>query len=556
MPTSWYQVIPTVLELVERYRPRSILDVGVGFGKYGVLLRDALEVPLGRYHKSQWKLRIDGVEVFRGYRNPLHDYCYDRVYYGDIANLIDQLPRYDLILLVDVLEHLEKERGRGLIGALLGHCAQCLLISTPLYPDPQGPYLENECEAHRSKWVITDFLDFDFSYKVIPIGASAAQLIAVFPRSIGLGPAEGAQIRLLPSEGHTSQSPQLTIGCFLPHKNLTGGLKMFLSHLKWLQLRGHRIIAFAGADGGKAVMPPWSNFAPDVIVPLPPNGSLVDAVRAVACDVLFAVWLEQLPDFVRTGIPVVYWEHGHEWLFGELNDLTHDAPLRKRMSYCYQQPCHIASVSPTVARILRVRYGRDTFIIPNGIDTELYSPGQRPNDGTVLLIGNPFLRFKGFDVALRALQRVWDCGCRFRVKWICQAEPQVRGVTFPLNFIVNPPQSELPRHIAAADVFLFTSWYEGFGMPPLEAMACGVPVVATDCGGIQVYAKAGENALLADPGDVDSLAHAVIYLLGDSDAREYLSRRGRETALRFHFTNTVPLLESYLYAAASECRRS
>ncbi|MBC7343764.1 MAG: glycosyltransferase family 1 protein, partial [Clostridia bacterium] len=73
MPTSWYQVIPIVLDQIQSLQPRSVLDVGIGFGKYGMLIREALEVPLGRYYKHQWQIKVDGVEVFSGYKNPIHE---------------------------------------------------------------------------------------------------------------------------------------------------------------------------------------------------------------------------------------------------------------------------------------------------------------------------------------------------------------------------------------------------------------------------------------------------------------------------------------------------
>lgn len=547
MPTSWYHVIPSILEFIERYRPRSILDVGVGFGKYGVLLREALEVPHGRYHKSQWRLKVEGIEVFRGYKNPLHEYCYDRIYYEEVTSILHKLPQYDFILLIDVLEHLEKDQGRKLIRELLDHCTQCVLISTPLYPSAQGGYLGNEYETHKSRWVITDFIDFDFSYKLIPIGSNAAQLISVFPSQGEHSRAPHVEPTLAHAQSLRLDTEPLTVGYFLPHRNLTGGMKALVAQMRWLQARGHRIVVFGKAEDGAAVMPAWSDFEPDVVVPLHPARPLLECVNSAPCDVVIAGWWEQLPELAELTVPVIYWEQGHEWLFGELNDLAHDAPARRWLSYCYKQPCHMASVSPTVAQILRVRYNRETFILPNGIDTDVYSPGKRPDDGTVLLVGNPSLRFKGFDVALRTLQKVWNAGYKFKVRWICQVKPEVKGVTFPIHFVVNPPQGELPRYIADADILLFTSWYEGFGMPPLEAMACGVPVVATECGGIQTYAKPGENALLADPGDVDSLAHAVIYLLNNKEAREYLGQKGRETALRFHFSKVIPILESYAY---------
>ncbi len=61
MPTSRFQVIPDILSLLQREQPRSILDVGVGFGKYGLLIRDILEIPFERYNKQQWICQIDGV---------------------------------------------------------------------------------------------------------------------------------------------------------------------------------------------------------------------------------------------------------------------------------------------------------------------------------------------------------------------------------------------------------------------------------------------------------------------------------------------------------------
>ncbi|MGF9965198.1 hypothetical protein [Bacillus rhizoplanae] len=54
MPSSIYQAIPDILQHIIVEEPMSILDVGVGFGKYGLLLREALDVPYERYHKHEW----------------------------------------------------------------------------------------------------------------------------------------------------------------------------------------------------------------------------------------------------------------------------------------------------------------------------------------------------------------------------------------------------------------------------------------------------------------------------------------------------------------------
>lgn len=78
MPISWQEVIPNVMSKVEQFKPKSILDIGIGFGKYGVLLRELLELPYERYDKDSWIIQIDGVEGYSNYRNPLHDYAYNQ----------------------------------------------------------------------------------------------------------------------------------------------------------------------------------------------------------------------------------------------------------------------------------------------------------------------------------------------------------------------------------------------------------------------------------------------------------------------------------------------
>jgi glycosyltransferase involved in cell wall biosynthesis len=84
---------------------------------------------------------------------------------------------------------------------------------------------------------------------------------------------------------------------------------------------------------------------------------------------------------------------------------------------------------------------------------------------------------------------------------------------------------------AAATVFAYPSRYEGFGLPPLQAMAAGTPVVASDCGALAEVL--GDAALLVPAGDADSLAGALGRLLDDAGARSQLSQRGIGRAATF-----------------------
>lgn len=91
--------------------------------------------------------------------------------------------------------------------------------------------------------------------------------------------------------------------------------------------------------------------------------------------------------------------------------------------------------------------------------------------------------------------------------------------------------------LAAAAVLAFPSRYEGFGLPPLEAMAAGVPVVATAAGAVPEVV--GEAAVLVPPGDVDALAGALAQVLGDESWAERLRRRGHERVAAFSWDTTV-----------------
>ena len=86
-------------------------------------------------------------------------------------------------------------------------------------------------------------------------------------------------------------------------------------------------------------------------------------------------------------------------------------------------------------------------------------------------------------------------------------------------------------------VFVYPSLYEGFGLPLLEAMACGAPVVTSNVGSI--VETVGHAARLVSPTDVDDLAHAITSLLNDSREREHLSSVGIEHAKKFSWERTA-----------------
>ncbi|UOF90552.1 glycosyltransferase [Fodinisporobacter ferrooxydans] len=108
----------------------------------------------------------------------------------------------------------------------------------------------------------------------------------------------------------------------------------------------------------------------------------------------------------------------------------------------------------------------------------------------------------------------------------------------------------------SADVFVSTSWMEGFGLPPLEAMVCGTPVVTTNSGGILDFCEHGHSAYIVPPKNPESIAEGIMQVLTDQALAQKLVRGGLHSASRLtqqNFeTNIVQAIEDIYHARISK----
>jgi len=157
MATSNWQNISFNIELVRKINPHSILDIGAGFGRWGFLFREFLEVWDDGNTSGKWKRKIDTVEIYTPYIKEYHKYFYDNIFVGDATDFIKKTSeRYDLINCGDVLEHFEKEKGVEFIKDCLGKC-RYLLINIPVGKNWKQEGGENPYEEHKSVWKNSDF---------------------------------------------------------------------------------------------------------------------------------------------------------------------------------------------------------------------------------------------------------------------------------------------------------------------------------------------------------------------------------------------------------------
>ncbi|HMV11524.1 MAG TPA: class I SAM-dependent methyltransferase [Nitrosomonas sp.] len=162
MPFSFSNQLSAIIGYAEQQKPLSILDIGVGMGQYGFLLRTNLEnINLFEINganarlrdKNQWRIKIDGIEGYAGYLTPVHNYAYNRILIGDALELLPTLASnsYDLVLAIDILEHFYKEQGVHFLKECRRIAKGSSLISTPKeFMEQDVP--ANPFENHRSVW--------------------------------------------------------------------------------------------------------------------------------------------------------------------------------------------------------------------------------------------------------------------------------------------------------------------------------------------------------------------------------------------------------------------
>ena len=215
----------------------------------------------------------------------------------------------------------------------------------------------------------------------------------------------------------------------------------------------------------------------------------------------------------------------------------------------------VTAPSQFLAQATRDNFGitRDIEVIPNFVDTERFSPPASPPAGGPprIVHSSNFRPLKRVDDVLAVFERVRRARpCRLALlgdgpeRPRIEAEVRARGLGDDVTFLGE--QLDVVATLRRAHVFLLPSETESFGLAALEALACGVPVVASRAGGLAEVIRAGEDGFLLPVGDVEAMAAAAGSILDDAALHRRLSAAARADAVeRFARAPMVTRYERY-----------
>ena len=356
-----------------------------------------------------------------------------------------------------------------------------------------------------------------------------------------------------------------------------GGVSEHVRHLAdQLRARDHRVMIMAPStelDDDHGI--------PDFIrigrsTPMPGNGSvarialsfhLVRRVRRTLDDENFDIVHYHEPLVPALPITVLRFHQG-------ANVGTFHAFARRNLGYYYARPflkryfkrLHSCIAVSIPARDFVSRYFEgDYSIVPNGIDTTRFQAGLKPlpelrtpGRKTILFVGRLEQR-KGLPTLLDAYGRLRESRDDLRLvvagegamRW--GYERYVESEEIPdVTFLGHVESALLPRCYASADVFCSPALHgESFGIVLLEAMASGIPVLASSITGFNQVVTHDRDGVLAPPGDTDAWAEALEQLVDDPLRRARLAESGLQTAQRYDWSRVVgAVLDVYAQARA------
>ncbi len=334
-------------------------------------------------------------------------------------------------------------------------------------------------------------------------------------------------------------SDRLQIAYLLEDTPLFGGVKVILRQADLLARRGHRVTVVSPGPP-----PTWMPIAAEFR-----RTAGLEPSELPLADVTVASYWTTIPRALAAGRgEAVHYCQGFE------GGYTHNVADHAAIREAYGSPIPAMVVAPHLRRFLEQRFGRPARVVPQPLEPfwrarVRWRPGRRPR----VLVTSPFeIDWKGVATSLEAVRRLrdggFDCELVRLSQWPLSAAE--RAVLPPDEFHEHLPPHRVPKIVAGCDLLLAASWeQEGFGLPVLEAMASGVPVVASNIACFRDFAAPAARLVPFDqPG---AFAAAAREVLSDPALWRRLRRAGRKVARRYREARSARVAEGVLRWVAS-----
>ncbi|MEO8961718.1 MAG: hypothetical protein ABI325_07550 [Ginsengibacter sp.] len=167
MASSFSVQISAIVHILKKLTPKTVLDIGKGFGKYGFLIHEYIGIDKQKKLNPslsmarQSHVKIDAIEVDEDLMLPHLSQFYNEIFFGDVFSIYKNIGNYELILMVDVIEHLDKEKAIELLKYFISKNSK-ILVATPIHFFQQKLY-ESEFEHHVSHWTPGDFKQLGYA---------------------------------------------------------------------------------------------------------------------------------------------------------------------------------------------------------------------------------------------------------------------------------------------------------------------------------------------------------------------------------------------------------
>ena len=332
----------------------------------------------------------------------------------------------------------------------------------------------------------------------------------------------------------------MRIAYLLESTEIYGGVQIVLRQAEALARRGHRVTVVSPGPA-----PDWFPLSRARFE----RSSYRDSRALGEAEVRVATFWKTVPPALEGACgPVFHLCQGYE------GEIAYYGQVRDEIERAYRAPAHKLAISATLAtRLESFGFGPATNV-GQAFDATGFFPGPaRPaaDPPVVLVVGPLEVEFKGIEIALRGLALARKRGARFYLRRIsyspCLEAERTLGVTDEYHDRIAPER--MPFAYRACDVFVGASRVEeGFGLPSLEALSCGLPTLLSDVPG-QREIGADAAAYFRD-GEPESLAQALPALL-IPEARERARRLGPAAAARFHAAGVAERLERAFLAAVA-----